>query len=409
MLRVHIIYYLLSFCTLTIIARKSGLYFDNGIDTSIIEDIEYNDIVDVEEDLMDLFELPVRPKRLPLENILEKSSTQFLVNLYYKIKSFRSVKKNRPKRSPNDEFLLTSIDEQIIADSDHIMSFINKDYSPGDCQEPGIRLFFNLKNKVPLHNRILRGELRLFQNSQDMKNFKTNDQFSIATYAVKNIYGQQEMSEISVINTTAGYYGWLQINVTIVMDEWIQYPLENLGLYISAYPAGKPELHINIKHIGIGLGNERHDAEHQPFLIGFFFNGETFKPRKYSRLRRYTAKKSKSWENELEAINQRKSRSCQLYNFYISFRDLTWIDWIIAPEGISLPYCGGECKFPLHGTPATNHAIIQTLAHIKHPHIVPKAICGPTQLSPITILYNIDGYTNIKTFKDMIAEECGCH
>ena len=52
----------------------------------------------------------------------------------------------------------------------------------------------------------------------------------------------------------------------------------------------------------------------------------------------------------------------------VSFRDLNWDDWIIAPDGYDSFYCQGECSFPLNShLNATNHAIVQTLVHLMDP------------------------------------------
>lgn len=61
-------------------------------------------------------------------------------------------------------------------------------------------------------------------------------------------------------------------------------------------------------------------------------------------------------------------------------------NWVIAPKKFEAYFCGGGCNFPL-GTKmnATNHAIVQTLMHLKQPHL-PKPCCVPTVLGAITIL-----------------------
>lgn len=61
-------------------------------------------------------------------------------------------------------------------------------------------------------------------------------------------------------------------------------------------------------------------------------------------------------------------KSCQIQTLYVSFKDLKWQDWIIAPDGYGAFYCAGECNFPLNAhMNATNHAIVQTLVHLMHP------------------------------------------
>ena len=57
----------------------------------------------------------------------------------------------------------------------------------------------------------------------------------------------------------------------------------------------------------------------------------------------------------------------------VSFQDLGWEEWIIAPDDYQAFYCHGECSFPLNThMNATNHAIVQTLVHLMNPSTVSK-------------------------------------
>ena len=72
----------------------------------------------------------------------------------------------------------------------------------------------------------------------------------------------------------------------------------------------------------------------------------------------------------------------------VSFEDLNWQDWIIAPPEYQAFHCQGECSFPLnsHVNP-TNHAIIQTLMHLQRPSEVsvttrPQSLMKFVSVSP---------------------------
>ncbi|KAF2987272.1 hypothetical protein EK904_000083, partial [Melospiza melodia maxima] len=65
---------------------------------------------------------------------------------------------------------------------------------------------------------------------------------------------------------------------------------------------------------------------------------------------------------QLDYNTSEQKQACKKHELYVSFRDLGWQDWIIAPEGYAAFYCDGECSFPLNAhMNATNHAIVQTL------------------------------------------------
>ncbi|XP_006737583.1 bone morphogenetic protein 8B [Leptonychotes weddellii] len=102
---------------------------------------------------------------------------------------------------------------------------------------------------------------------------------------------------------------------------------------------------------------------------------------------------------------------CRRHELYVSFQDLGWLDWVIAPQGYSAYYCEGECSFPLDSCMnATNHAILQSLVHLMKPDAVPKACCAPTKLSATSVLY-YDSSNNVilRKHRNMVVRACGCH
>lgn len=103
------------------------------------------------------------------------------------------------------------------------------------------------------------------------------------------------------------------------------------------------------------------------------------------------------------------AQSCQRYGLYVSFKDLQW-EWIIAPQGYGAFYCGGECGFPApHNVQYTNHAIIQTLAHLMQSSDIPKPCCAPTKLSSISVLYiPKETSVHLRKYPKMVAKSCGC-
>ncbi|XP_062842239.1 growth/differentiation factor 6-B [Trichomycterus rosablanca] len=107
----------------------------------------------------------------------------------------------------------------------------------------------------------------------------------------------------------------------------------------------------------------------------------------------------------------RRSKSrCTKKPLHVSFKELGWDDWVIAPLDFEAYHCEGICDFPLrsHLEP-TNHAIIQTLMNSMNPSNMPPSCCVPSKLSPISILY-IDSGNNVvyKQYEDMVVESCGC-
>ncbi|KFZ65289.1 Derriere protein, partial [Podiceps cristatus] len=91
------------------------------------------------------------------------------------------------------------------------------------------------------------------------------------------------------------------------------------------------------------------------------------------------------------------SNLCKPRRLYISFSDVGWENWIIAPQGYLANYCLGECPFPLTADTESHH------------HGPPQPCCVPVRLSPISILY-YDNNDNVvlRHYEDMVVDECGC-
>ncbi|NWX62991.1 DVR1 protein, partial [Promerops cafer] len=101
---------------------------------------------------------------------------------------------------------------------------------------------------------------------------------------------------------------------------------------------------------------------------------------------------------------------CKPRRLYISFSDVGWENWIIAPQGYLANYCRGDCPFPLAAElNSTNHAVLQTMVHSLDPQGTPQPCCVPVRLSPISILY-YDNSDNVvlRHYEDMVVDECGC-
>ncbi|XP_020017132.1 embryonic growth/differentiation factor 1 [Castor canadensis] len=97
--------------------------------------------------------------------------------------------------------------------------------------------------------------------------------------------------------------------------------------------------------------------------------------------------------------------ACRARRLYVSFRDVGWHRWVIAPRGFLANYCQGRCALPAPGAPpALNHAVLRALV----PGAGPPC-CVPARLSPISVLF-FDNSDNVvlRHYEDMVVDECGC-
>ncbi|XP_058568974.1 bone morphogenetic protein 15 [Neofelis nebulosa] len=105
-----------------------------------------------------------------------------------------------------------------------------------------------------------------------------------------------------------------------------------------------------------------------------------------------------------------KSNQCSLHPFQVSFHQLGWDHWIIAPHLYTPNYCKGICPRVLHyGLNSPNHAIIQNLVNELVDQSIPQPSCVPYKYVPISILLvEANGGILYKEYEDMIAQSCTC-
>ncbi|KAG7276978.1 hypothetical protein CRUP_016468, partial [Coryphaenoides rupestris] len=210
--------------------------------------------------------------------------------------------------------------------------------------------------------------------------------------------------------------GWLVFDITATSNHWVMNPQQNMGLQLCVETVDGRS--INMKSAGI-VGRNGPQSK-QPFLVAFFKASEVLlrsvraaggKKKNSNRNKSGGQQETSRAPNAGDLNMSEQKQACKKHELYVSFRDLGWQDWIIAPEGYAAFYCDGECSFPLNAhMNATNHAIVQTLVHLMFPDNVPKPCCAPTKLNAISVLY-FDDSSNVilKKYRNMVVRSCGCH
>ncbi|XP_021009759.1 bone morphogenetic protein 15 [Mus caroli] len=104
------------------------------------------------------------------------------------------------------------------------------------------------------------------------------------------------------------------------------------------------------------------------------------------------------------------NNQCSLHPYKVSFHQLGWDHWIIAPRLYTPNYCKGICTRVLpYGLNSPNHAIIQSLVNELVNHTVPQPSCVPYNFLPMSILLiETNGSILYKEYEGMIAQSCTC-
>lgn len=396
--------------------KGSGLYIDNGYNQTILCEVASKEQRHMERNLLNIFELPDRPKRIAHRSLMVKrSAPKFLLNIYQNILTNSTATSINEECGNMEEFNLGDGYINIIDRSDFIMTFDVRNPRSGYASKTtrGRRIWFDVSD-VPIGERIIAAELRLYQSLS--KGVELGKAYTVTVYRIaQTIDGNSMKHYIDSASTLTDKSGWIILNVTQALEHWVKYPKENQGFLLAIN-------HDNytgsvIRPEDIGIVGVLAVSDKQPFMVGFFERSNIHKKRevlsKQKRDIKFRKDYTTSTPNPYVSLVMRKQKEnvCSIRTFYISFKDLQWQDWIIAPDGYDAYYCSGECNFPLNiRMNATNHAIVQALVHLMKPNEVPKPSCTPTKLSPISVLYFLDdSKVVLKKYKNMVINSCGCH
>uniref|UniRef100_G1T5S5 Growth/differentiation factor 9 n=1 Tax=Oryctolagus cuniculus TaxID=9986 RepID=G1T5S5_RABIT len=101
---------------------------------------------------------------------------------------------------------------------------------------------------------------------------------------------------------------------------------------------------------------------------------------------------------------------CELHDFRLSFSQLKWDNWIVAPHRYNPRYCKGDCPRAVghrYGSPV--HTVVQNIIYEKLDSSVPRPSCVPARYSPLSVLtIEPGGSIAYKEYEDMIATKCTC-
>uniref|UniRef100_A0A8C5LNG1 Growth/differentiation factor 15 n=1 Tax=Leptobrachium leishanense TaxID=445787 RepID=A0A8C5LNG1_9ANUR len=116
-------------------------------------------------------------------------------------------------------------------------------------------------------------------------------------------------------------------------------------------------------------------------------------------------RKIRSLSDEEEC--KKSEKKCCRKSLVVSFEQIGWKDWVIAPETYTMHFCDGTC--PQNYKPASMHAQIKYRMHHISNGNTPAPCCVPASYEPMVLMhFNTEGKLTFTPFEDMIVRKCYC-
>ncbi|KAK0411362.1 hypothetical protein QR680_005616 [Steinernema hermaphroditum] len=294
--------------------------------------------------------------------------------------------------------------------SSSIMEFLQKadvivSFAPSkklDFEEEEIsELDFSL-NDLPPRSRLINAELRLHLNSTDLL------LDSITAYLRDDDSG--DLRPLENLELFSSEDSQLALNITGVVDQWLQNASLPRSIFLQLLRSDGSRSSLSgggAKWHGFGVASFE-DSED-----GSLFQNHVRAKRAYEvALDDHDEPTSlgNSFSDRPNPLKTGNYKGCRLHQLYVSFADLGWEQFVIAPDGFNAQYCDGFCSFPFNSRMNwTNHAIVQAVVNLIDSSRTEPAKCAPTEMKSMKILF-FDHTNNVimRRYRDIIVQSCGC-
>ncbi|TRY80217.1 hypothetical protein DNTS_032307, partial [Danionella cerebrum] len=305
-------------------------------------------------------------------------------------------------------------DRSAVPQANIVRSFRNEDFSQGFLNDiiTTHHLLFNVS--IPDHESIVRAELRLYMHLNKKSTLTSGWKVSVVHIPQGGLY-------ITELLATKPIYrrenGWEAFDVTSAVRLWRMLKISSIHLEVHIQNLKSFRNWNDWNHVDLDVSRIP-DGNHEPALI-IFSDDQTERgviKENHSDEDLEESLMTQIRSNSIQEDRARVRRSakndfCKKAEMYVDFKDIGWDSFILAPAGYQAFTCRGVCNYPLarEVTP-TKHAIVQALLNLKSPKRAAKPCCVPTELKPISLLYENDNGVVVlnNKYEGMVVKECGC-
>lgn len=246
---------------------------------------------------------------------------------------------------------------------------------------------FHFSNKI-YNNDILSATLWVYRPKTHFNQLFSEQTLTVKYHQTNNsLKGRKTTQNTIKKRLRSKDQGWVSVDVKTIVDIWIKRTFRNISLNNDS----------NIIHT-LEMSCSNCVSTREPF-------GSRGQYRPFIGLDLTSVKGHSRKKRAIDCMAGVKE--CCRQEFYVSFKEMGWNYWIIAPLGFNANYCSGSCFG--HVLPVYHHTeILQKVSVLRQRREIAPC-CSPTKLSGLALIY-FDKDENLfhEKVPNMIVNECGC-